>query len=98
MTNAADLFSTMAVSEHHVKKQYPRHRQEAVDFIQKLQAEARVVVEYTRKKLTMDESGAVVIDQALIPTEQPDGLTLRGKTQQTVMRSGGDPTAYLKTF
>jgi len=98
MENAADIFSTLAVKTEHVRRQFPKHTSDGRDFIRKLSAEARVVVEYTRKKLTMTESGDLVIDKGLIPTPQPDGLTLRGKTQQTFMRTGGDPNAYLKTF
>ena len=95
---AQTTFSTLGVSKQHAKNQQFLASQEAQDFVKKLKAEARVVVEYTRKKVSLEASGDVKIDHQLIPTQQPDGLTLRGKTEQSVVRSGGNPLAYLQTF
>ena len=96
--NAATMFNSLCVGSTHIKHQQRLVSAEGQDFIKRLQAEGRVVVEYTRKKVSLESSGDVKIDHQMIPTQQPDGLTLRGKTQQTVMRSGGNPTAFLQTF
>lgn len=98
MENAPDLFSTLSTSDHPIS-QLTRHNEAAANFIRKLSAEARVVIEYTRKRVTLSEEGDLKIQHELVPTEQPDGLTLRGNTQQaSVMRTGGDPTAFLASF
>ena len=80
------------------QQQLTKHTTTARDYIRKMQAQARVVVEYTRKKVSLNEEGDLVIDKGLIQTAQPDGLSLRGKVQQTFMRSGGDPNAHLNSF
>jgi len=97
MENAKDLYSTLSTTSH-LHNQWSKHNLTATDYIKKLNAQARVVVEYRRKKVTLDQEGEVRIDQAHIATPQPDGLSLRGKVQQTYMRSGGNPTGFHSTF
>ena len=95
--HAANIFTTLAIGAS-TRAVWPHNHASGVSFLNQQVGEARVVVEYNRKELSIADTGEIKINQLSIPTEAPDGLSLRGKVAQTYLRSGGNPEGYLRTF
>ena len=83
--------NTLVVGNH-----YSGHHGLSMDFVDNLAVSARVVLEYRRKAVRISKDGDVNFIQNNIP-QQDSGLTMT-QPQQTVLRSGGDPEAYLRSF
>jgi hypothetical protein len=83
--------NTLVVGNH-----YSGHHALSQDFVDNLAVSARVVLEYRRKAVSISREGDIsIVDNGI---RQPDsGLTMT-QPQQTVLRSGGDPEAHLRSF
>ncbi len=83
--------NTLVVGNH-----YSGHHALSQDFVDNLAVSARVVLEYRRKAVSINREGDINIVNNDI-RQQDSGLTMT-QPQQTVLRSGGDPEAYLRSF
>ena len=66
----------------------------AVNFVNSLNASCRVAIEYRRKAVKIEKEGDLQVLQYSIK-QADSGLEMKGPPVQNMLRSGGDPEAYL---
>lgn len=75
-----------------------RNPKSTFEFMNDLNVSCRVVIDYRKKAIRIDEGGDLQIMKMLTQTSQPDGLTLPGKPVQNILHSGGDATFDVRNF
>ncbi len=66
------------------------------DFVNSLNVSSRVAIEYRRKAVKISREGDLEVQHNKI-RQANSGLEL-GVQRKTILRSGGDPEAYIKSF